>query len=81
VQDSTSTAPAPPRALPVDSVLGALQILSWGSTFYLLAVLAPSIVRDTGWPYDRVMAGLSIGLLVAARCWRPVPRSSRSALP
>lgn len=47
------------------TVLGSLQILSWGSTFYLLAVLASPIVRDTGWPYDRVVAGLSVGLLVA----------------
>jgi predicted MFS family arabinose efflux permease len=49
----------------VVGVLGALQILSWGSTFYLLAVLAAPIVRDTGWPYDQVMGGLSIALLVA----------------
>ncbi|HEY4746278.1 MAG TPA: hypothetical protein VIH38_01895 [Steroidobacteraceae bacterium] len=49
----------------VVGVLGALQILSWGSTFYLLAVLAAPIVRDTGWPYDQVMGGLSVALLVA----------------
>ena len=49
----------------VVAVLGALQILSWGSTFYLLAVLATPIVRDTGWPYDHVMGGLSVALLVA----------------
>jgi predicted MFS family arabinose efflux permease len=47
------------------SVLGALQILSWGSTFYLPAVLAGPIARDTAWPYDQVVAGLSLGLLVA----------------
>jgi predicted MFS family arabinose efflux permease len=49
----------------VVSVLGALQILAWGSTFYLLAVLAEPIARDTGWSYDRVIAGLSLALLVA----------------
>jgi MFS family permease len=42
-----------------------MQILSWGSTFYLLPVLAKPIVQDTGWPYDRVMAGVALGLLVA----------------
>jgi predicted MFS family arabinose efflux permease len=47
------------------TVLGCLQILSWGSTFYLPAVLASPIVRETGWPYDQVVAGLSVGLLVA----------------
>jgi predicted MFS family arabinose efflux permease len=28
-------------------------------------VLASPIVRETGWPYDQVVAGLSVGLLVA----------------
>ena len=49
----------------VVTALGITQILAWGSTFYLLAVLAPYIARDTGWPYDRVVAGVSVGLLVA----------------
>jgi MFS family permease len=47
------------------TALGVLQILSWGSTFYLLAILANPIVRDTAWPYDQVAGGVSIGLLVA----------------
>jgi predicted MFS family arabinose efflux permease len=58
-------APGSPRAMRVIATLGMLQILAWGSTFYLLAVLAPSIVRDTGWPYQWVMAGVCIGLFVA----------------
>ncbi|HZP78105.1 MAG TPA: MFS transporter [Pseudolabrys sp.] len=45
--------------------LGVTQIIAWGSSFYLLAVLAPAIVRDTGWTYDRVVAGVSLGLLTA----------------
>ena len=49
----------------VITVLGSLQILSWGSTFYLPAVLARPIAQDTGWPYAVVVAGLSVGLLVA----------------
>jgi predicted MFS family arabinose efflux permease len=49
----------------VISVLGSLQILSWGSTFYLPAVLARPIAEDTGWPYAAVVAGLSVGLLMA----------------
>jgi MFS family permease len=53
-----------PRAAVV-IVLGCLQVLAWGSTFYLLPVLAKPIVADTGWPYDRVMAGLALGLLAA----------------
>ena len=49
----------------VVTALGVTQILAWGSTFYLLAVLAPHIARDTGWGYDWVVAGASVGLLVA----------------
>jgi MFS family permease len=59
---------AAPRQTPrgiVVAALGALQIPAWGSTFYLLAVLAKPITAETGWPYDRVMGGLALGLLVA----------------
>jgi MFS family permease len=45
--------------------LGITQILAWGSTFYLLAVLAAPIVKDTGWSYEWVVAGVSLGLAVA----------------
>jgi len=46
--------------------LGFVQILAWGSSFYLPAVLAPAIVADTGWPLDWIIGGASTGLLVAA---------------
>ena len=49
----------------VIATLGTLQILAYGTTFYLLAVLAKPIVADTGWNYDRVNIGLALGLLVA----------------
>jgi predicted MFS family arabinose efflux permease len=45
--------------------LGITQIFAWGSTFYLPAPLAPLIARDTGWPYDLTVGGVSVGLLVA----------------
>jgi len=45
--------------------LGIGQILSWGSTFYLLAVLAGPIAADTGWPSSLVVAGVSVGLVIA----------------
>ena len=50
----------------VITALGVTQILAWGSSYYLPAVLAEPIVRDTGWPLAWVVGGLSIGLLVAA---------------
>jgi predicted MFS family arabinose efflux permease len=45
--------------------LGVAQIMAWGSTFYLLAVLGQPIARETGWSYDQVVAGVSVALLVA----------------
>jgi MFS family permease len=47
-------------------VLGVTQIFAWGSSYYLPAVLAEPIVRDTQWPLTDVVGGLSLGLLVAA---------------
>jgi predicted MFS family arabinose efflux permease len=52
--------------LGVISALGVVEILAWGSSFYLPAVLAGPIATDTGWPLAWVVGGLSIGLLVAA---------------
>ncbi|HMU49379.1 MAG TPA: MFS transporter [Geminicoccaceae bacterium] len=45
--------------------LGVTQILAWGSSYYLLAVLAAPIAADTGWSLAWVVGGLSIGLLAA----------------
>ena len=50
----------------VVSALGVFQILAWGSSYYLLAVLALPIATDTGWPLPWVIAGVTIGLLVSA---------------
>jgi MFS family permease len=46
-------------------VLGVAQILAWGSSYYLLAVLAQPIAGSTGWPLAWVVSGLSLGLLTA----------------
>ncbi|MFG1477860.1 MFS transporter [Xanthobacter sp. V4C-4] len=47
------------------AALGLVQILAWGSSYYLLAVLAAPIAADTGWPPQAVVGSLSLGLLVA----------------
>jgi MFS family permease len=47
------------------TVLGIGQIFAWGSSYYLLAVLAKPIADDTGWPLAWVVGGVSVGLLVA----------------
>lgn len=49
----------------VITALGVTQILAWGSSFYLPAVLAKPISEDTGWSFSIVVAGLSAALLVA----------------
>ena len=54
------------RRWPVISALGVVQILTWGSSFYLPAVLAGPVADSTGWPLAWVVGGLSVGLLVAA---------------
>jgi len=54
------------RRWPVISALGVGQILTWGSSFYLPAVLAGPVADSTGWPLAWVVGGLSFGLLVAA---------------
>lgn len=45
--------------------LGSAQILAWGTTYYLPAVLARSIAQDTGWPLPMIVGGLSWSLLIA----------------
>lgn len=62
---SEGAAPPEPSRLRVIPVLGVTQILAWGSTYYLLAVLAQPIAGDTGWSLAWVVGGLSLGLLVA----------------
>jgi MFS family permease len=49
----------------VIATLGITQILAWGSSFYLPAVLARPIAADTGWSLGWVVGGLSVGLLAA----------------
>ena len=56
-------ASAPPGSRIAVPLLGVAQIVSWGSSFYLLAVLATPISADTGWPLAWVVGGGSIGLL------------------
>jgi hypothetical protein len=54
-----------PRRAVVVAALGTTQILAWGSSYYLPAVLAGPIAASTGWPFPWVVGGLSVGLLAA----------------
>jgi MFS family permease len=53
----------PPKRGTLVTALGLIQIISWGSSYYLPAVLAKPIVTDTGWSLPWVVGGLSLGLL------------------
>jgi MFS family permease len=62
--DASPAAPlGEPRRPVVITALGLTQILAWGSSYYLPAVLAKPIAADTGWPLSLVIGGLSLGLL------------------
>jgi hypothetical protein len=59
-----------PEGPPLDrrvviTALGIVQILAWGTSFYIPAVFAEPIVKDTGWSLGWVVGGTSIGLLLA----------------
>ena len=46
--------------------IGLGQVVSWGTTYYALGILAGPISETHGWSTSMVLAGLSVGLLVAA---------------
>lgn len=49
----------------VIAALGITQIIAWGASYYLPAVLADPISVSTGWTLPQIIGGLSIGLLLA----------------
>ena len=53
------------RRWPVISALGIVQIFAWGSSYYLMAVLAGPIVAETGWPLPWVVGAISVALACA----------------
>lgn len=63
--ETLATTEGAPRLRSIIPVLGVTQILAWGSSYYLLAVLAEPIAATTGWSLAWIVGGLSLGLLVA----------------
>jgi len=53
------------RRFVVTTSIGIGQILAWGSSYYLLTVLAGPVVRATGWSETWVIGALSLGLLIS----------------
>jgi MFS family permease len=52
-------------SLAVISAIGFGQILAWGSTYYLPAVLAVPVAEDTGWSLGWLFGALSVGLVAS----------------
>lgn len=57
--------PVKRRQYVVVTALGLGQIFAWGSSYYLLGVLAGPIARDTGWSREWIIGALSLGMLVS----------------
>src|SRR5687767_8675565 len=55
--------------------LGFAQILAWGSSYYLPAVLAPSVAEEMHWPLTWIIGGLSLGMLVGGIASRRIGRA------
>ena len=49
----------------VVGALGVNQILAWGSSYYLITVLAEPVAAGTGWGLTWIVGGFTIGLLAA----------------
>ncbi len=43
-----------------------LQVLVWGGSFFLMAVMADPIMKETGWASQWVYGALSLSILVSA---------------
>lgn len=54
-----------PPSITATVMLGVVQILAWGGSFYITAVLAAPVVRETGWSQQWVYGALSLGILVS----------------
>lgn len=72
------------RRLFTITVLGSTQTLAWGSTYYLPAILADDIARDTGTSTTWLFASFSVSLIISAllgpRAGRLIDRGSGNAV-
>lgn len=64
-----------PASLPfVVTALGITQIISWGTVYYAISVLAKPMAADLGWSLTFVFLGFSLSLLVGGLVAKPVAR-------
>lgn len=60
--------PEAPRGVPStlgNTALGLTQIILWGGSFFLIAVIVGPVVESTGWPQGAVIGALSLAILVS----------------
>lgn len=58
----------PPRRAPStlgNAALGLTQIILWGGSFFLIAVIVAPVVESTGWPQGAVIGALSLAILIS----------------
>jgi predicted MFS family arabinose efflux permease len=55
----------PKPTVAVSVLLAIAQILVWGGSFFLMAMLAVPVVKDTGWSQQWVYGSLSLGILIS----------------
>jgi MFS family permease len=54
------------------AILACTQIMSWGALYYAIAILAPEIRREMGWPSEAVVGAFSWSLLVSGLAATPI---------
>jgi MFS family permease len=59
------TDPHPKPTVAVSVLLAIAQIMVWGGSFFLMAMLAGPVVKDTGWSQQWVYGSLSLGILIS----------------
>ncbi len=55
----------PGRRFTIISALGIVEILAWGSSYYLSAIIAQHISSEMGWPTAWAVGGMAVGSLTA----------------
>lgn len=64
----------PATVIPLVTALGVTQIVSWGTVYYAISVLAKPMAADLGWSLTFVFLGFSVSLLVGGLLAKPVAR-------
>ncbi len=56
---------SPRERYTIVSALGIVEILAWGSSYYLSAIIAQEVASEMGWPIVWAVGGMAVGSLTA----------------